>query len=105
MIAVHRETNRTTTKSIDGDTSLPGGHILLRSRFGSRQGPEPQARVDRPVALSACSEAHSASEHRNSACGEVATGQNDTERYRGRLTTMSELHRENQQADKEEQDR
>ena len=78
MIAVHRETNR-TTKSIDEDASLPGGHILLRSRFGSRQGPEPQARVDRPVALSACSEAHSASEHRNSACGEVTANQTGTE--------------------------
>ena len=64
---------------IDEDTSLPGGHIPLRSRFGSRQGPEPQARVDRPVAPLACSEAHSASEHRNSACGEVATNENDIE--------------------------
>ena len=79
MIDVHRETNRAVTNNIDEDASLPGGHILLRSRFGRRQGPEPQARVDRPVALSACSEAHSASEHRNSACGEVATNQTDTE--------------------------
>ena len=76
MIAVHRETNRTTTKSIDGDTSLPGGHLLLRWGSGSRQGPEPQARVDRPVALSACSEARSASEHRNSACAVVTTDEN-----------------------------
>ena len=69
MTEVDRETNRTTTKSIDEDASLPGGPLLLRWGVGSRQGPEPQARVDRPVAPSACSEARSASERRNSAYG------------------------------------
>ena len=69
-------TNSTATRS---PSPLVGGHILLRSRFGRRQGLEPQARVDRPVALSACSEAHSASEHRNSACAVVTTNENDIE--------------------------
>ena len=67
MTDVDRETNRTTTKSIDEDASLPGGDNPSAVAVGSRQGPEPQARVDRPVAPSACSEARSASEHRNSA--------------------------------------
>ena len=58
----------TDSKVTPAPSPSVGGYILLRSRFGSRQGLEPQARVDRPVALSACSEARSASEHRNSAC-------------------------------------
>jgi len=47
------------SKATRPPSSSVSGHILLRSRFGRRQGPEPQARVDRPVAPSACSEARS----------------------------------------------
>ena len=73
----------------DSDTSLPGGHLLLRWGSGSRQGLD---RCEAGPSMGPSSEGEwnardrsrrvvrraATGEHRNSACAVVATDENDT---------------------------